>query len=99
MGGFQPFIDNKTDIYYIQGGWHFTYFGSKEFMITKIKSFAHDEYNKPEYLDIDELDKKIKNQQDPFNRPHENFFNIEVLENPFLPYNYRSLLYNKNFEN
>ena len=27
-------------------------------MITKIKSFAHDEYNKSEYLDVNELDKK-----------------------------------------
>ena len=35
-----------------------------EFMITKIKSFAHDEYNKDEYLDINKLDRKIKNKQD-----------------------------------
>lgn len=99
MGGFQPFIDNKTDIYYLLGGWHFTYFGSKEFMITKIKSFAHDEYNKDEYLDIDELDRKIKNKQDIFNRPHEELFNIEILDNSFLPSNYKFLLNNKNFEN
>jgi beta-1,4-mannosyl-glycoprotein beta-1,4-N-acetylglucosaminyltransferase len=99
MGGFQPFIDNKTDIYYIQGGWHFTYFGSKEFMITKIKSFAHDEYNKDEYLDINKLDRKIKSKQDIFNRPHEELFNIEILDNNFLPSNYKFLLNNKNFEN
>jgi beta-1,4-mannosyl-glycoprotein beta-1,4-N-acetylglucosaminyltransferase len=99
MGGFQPFIDNKTDIYYLLGGWHFTYFGSKEFMITKIKSFAHDEYNKDEYLDINKLDRKIKNKQDIFNRPHENLFNIEILDNSFLPNNYKFLLNNKNFEN
>ena len=99
MGGFQPLIDSKTDVYYALGGWHFTYFGSKEFMITKIKSFAHDEYNKSEYLDVDELDKKIKNKQDPFNRPHEDFFNIDIAENSFLPNNYVSLIDNKNFEN
>jgi beta-1,4-mannosyl-glycoprotein beta-1,4-N-acetylglucosaminyltransferase len=99
MGGFQPFIDNKTDIYYIQGGWHFTYFGSKEFMITKIKSFAHDEYNKDEYLDINKLDRKIKSKQDIFNIPHEELFNIEILDNNFLPSNYKFLLNNKNFEN
>ena len=68
-------------------------------MITKIKSFAHDEYNKDEYLDINKLDRKIKNKQDIFNRPHEELFNIEILDNSFLPSNYKFLLNNKNFEN
>lgn len=99
IGGFQPLIDFKTDVYYNLGGWHFTYFGSKEFMINKIQSFAHDEYNKPEYLDIDKLDKKIKNQQDIFDRPHEDFFNVEISENTFLPFNYDFLVNNENFKN
>lgn len=99
IGGFQPLIDNKTNVYYAFGGWHFTYFGGKDFITTKLKSFAHDEYNKPEYLDVNSIGEKIKNKQDLFNRPHEEFFNIEISENNFLPYNYKFLLNNENFKN
>jgi beta-1,4-mannosyl-glycoprotein beta-1,4-N-acetylglucosaminyltransferase len=99
IGGFHPLAKSTTQVTYALGGWHFTYFGSKEFMITKIQSFAHDEYNRPEYLDINELDRKIKNQQDIFNRPHEDFFNIETSKNTFLPNNYDFLVNNENFKN
>lgn len=99
IGGFQPLIDDKTDVYYILGGWHFTYFGNKDFIVTKLKSFAHDEYNKSKYLDTDNIDQKIKNKQDLFDRPHEEFFTVEILENNFLPYNYEFLLNNNSFKN
>jgi len=32
-------------------GWHFTYLGSEDFARDKIRSFAHDETNRPEILD------------------------------------------------
>jgi beta-1,4-mannosyl-glycoprotein beta-1,4-N-acetylglucosaminyltransferase len=94
MGGFQPLIDSQTQVYYILGGWHFTYFGGKDFITTKIKSFAHDEYNKPEFLDTNNIDDKIRNKQDIFNRPHEEFYMVEISDNNFLPNNYTFLLDN-----
>lgn len=97
LGGFQPLIDYNTDIYYVFGGWHFTFFGDIDFVLTKIKSFAHDEFNRPEYLDVSNLSNRIENKQDIFNRPHEFFFNIDVTENLFLPHNYEFLL-NKGYK-
>jgi Glycosyltransferase family 17 len=32
------------------GGWHFGYFGDKEYLIDKAKSFSHSEVNTPEFL-------------------------------------------------
>jgi len=94
MGGFQPLIDSQTQVYYILGGWHFTYFGGKDFITTKIKSFAHDEYNRSEFLDTNNIDDKIRNKQDIFNRPHEEFYTVEISDNNFLPNNYTFLLDN-----
>lgn len=99
LGGFQEFIENKTKTYYIKGGWHFTFFGNKDFITTKIKSFAHDEYNKPEYLNEKEITDRIQNQKDLFGRPHEKFYNIEIQDNTFLPFNYLDIITNENFKN
>ena len=44
-------------------------------------------------------DRWAGNQQDIFNRPHEDFFNIETSENTFLPNNYDFLVNNENFKN
>lgn len=41
-------------------GWHFTYLGGKDFAVTKIQSFSHDETNRPEILDHLDLDESIR---------------------------------------
>jgi beta-1,4-mannosyl-glycoprotein beta-1,4-N-acetylglucosaminyltransferase len=43
------------------GGWHLSYFGSIDFIINKIGSFSHQEYNNQTYLNKTELTNKIKN--------------------------------------
>lgn len=50
-------------------GWHFTYLGSKDFAVTKIQSFSHDETNCPEILDNLDLEESIR-QGVGINRTH-----------------------------
>ena len=50
------------------GGWHFSFLMQPSEIKKKIKSFAHDEFNKKEYLELSEIEKKIKLGEDLFNR-------------------------------
>ena len=34
------------------GGWHLTFMGGVDKVIEKVKAFAHQEFNKPEFTDI-----------------------------------------------
>jgi len=43
------------------GGWHFTYMGGIKRVRKKLQSFAHSEFNKPEYLDENKIIKSIQN--------------------------------------
>jgi beta-1,4-mannosyl-glycoprotein beta-1,4-N-acetylglucosaminyltransferase len=45
------------------GGWHFTWMGGVERARLKLQSFAHNEYNKPEYLDEKNILNAIQNQK------------------------------------
>jgi beta-1,4-mannosyl-glycoprotein beta-1,4-N-acetylglucosaminyltransferase len=42
------------------GGWHFTSMGGGERIVEKIKSFAHQEFNQPAFLDARRLDEAIQ---------------------------------------
>lgn len=42
-----------------EGGWHFTWIASIENIILKLESFAHQEFNKPEYKDPEMIKQKI----------------------------------------
>jgi hypothetical protein len=53
------FSDNNIEIIE-HAGWHFTYLGSEDFARDKIKSFAHDETNKPEILDQLDIEDSIQ---------------------------------------
>ena len=50
------------------GGWHFAYLQSPENISKKIKSFAHGEFNKDEFVDIEKIGERINNNKDIFNR-------------------------------
>ena len=50
------------------GGWHFNYLLKPEQISQKIKSFAHNEFNKEIYFNIDKIIYRINNQIDPFDR-------------------------------
>ena len=60
----------KQSIQIIQhGGWHFTWIASIEKIILKIESYAHQEYNRPEYKDPIVIQAKIAAGEDILN-PH-----------------------------
>lgn len=50
----------------IKSGWHFTNQGGKDFVINKIKSYAHQEFNNPQYLE--QVEQRIANNLDYLGR-------------------------------
>jgi len=52
------------------GGWHISFFMSPEEIQAKIQNFAHQEYNKNTFTDIDRIKNRIENLIDPFDRHH-----------------------------
>lgn len=50
------------------GGWHFSYLGSVEGMISKIEAYSHQEYNTDYFKDKDRLREKVLNGEDIFER-------------------------------
>jgi hypothetical protein len=52
-----------------RGGWHLTWFGSDEDTATKIRSFSHQEYNKPEFTDLEQISARRQKGADLFDRP------------------------------
>ena len=50
------------------GGWHFSYQGGIDAIINKIESYAHQEYNTPEYKNKDNITKLINDGKDIFGR-------------------------------
>ena len=65
------------------GGWHFSNIMTPEQISEKIKSFAHSEYNKPEFTNIDLIKQKIEAKKDIFNR---NFQFIKINNNKLPKY-------------
>jgi len=69
------FIENKKfqiDIQIIKdGGWHFAYLHTAQNISRKIKSFAHGEFNKKNLTDEKEIQKRIENKEDIFNRGYD----------------------------
>lgn len=55
-----PMIEN--------GGWHFSYLGGVDKIIEKLESFSHQEFNKPEYKDRENLARIISSGKDLFGR-------------------------------
>jgi beta-1,4-mannosyl-glycoprotein beta-1,4-N-acetylglucosaminyltransferase len=74
-------------------GWHFSYFGDINFIVNKIKSFSHSEYNLPQFTNPEEIFKKILQCKDLFDRDESNhrFYYIDEKDNPYLPENYKML--------
>ena len=50
------------------GGWHFSFLKTPGGIAKKLNSYAHKEYNKPEFKDEKTIGEKIKNKKDLFNR-------------------------------
>ena len=82
-------IDKEKNIQIIyNGGWHFSYLLTPKEIQRKIKTFAHTEYNKKIYTDINTIKSKIKNKIDLFGR--KNFFDKVELDKNFPEYIYKN---------
>ena len=51
------------------GGWHFSFLMHPEEIRKKLSSYAHSEFNKSEFKNLDRIKKLINNKSDLFNRP------------------------------
>lgn len=63
-------------------GWHFSYLGGVEKVKTKIQSFAHTEFNRPDITSEDNISKAIENGTDVFNRPGVSYKLVGLEEYP-----------------
>lgn len=54
-------------------GWHFSYLGTPDQIRYKIKTFAHDEYDKKDFTDVDKIKESIYNREDIFKRSDKKF--------------------------
>ena len=62
-------VDKIRNIQIIEnGGWHFAYLQTPENIAKKIKSFAHGEYNREDFVNEGNIKKKIDSGKDIFNR-------------------------------
>jgi beta-1,4-mannosyl-glycoprotein beta-1,4-N-acetylglucosaminyltransferase len=62
-------IDKEKDIeVFKNGGWHFNNLMTPKDISLKIRTFAHSEYNKREFFDINIIKKKIIEKKDLYNR-------------------------------
>jgi beta-1,4-mannosyl-glycoprotein beta-1,4-N-acetylglucosaminyltransferase len=59
---------DKKNIQIIKGGWHFSFLQSPEDIIKKIKAYSHGEFNTEEIINIKNIEEKIFNNKDIFNR-------------------------------
>ena len=51
------------------GGWHFSFLMNPNQIKSKIKSFAHSEYNNEYYTNLEKIERSIEDKIDLFNRP------------------------------
>jgi len=70
------------------GGWHLSYFGDSRFIKNKIKQFSHQELNKKQFTNVENIDKCIKTGEDLFARSYANCLKIPLKENRYLPPNH-----------
>jgi beta-1,4-mannosyl-glycoprotein beta-1,4-N-acetylglucosaminyltransferase len=61
------------------GGWHFSYFGSPDYIRNKIENFSHQEYNQEEYKNAANIEKMIASGADLFHRKKEDV-NMQIIK-------------------
>ncbi len=54
--------------YFSRGGWHFSYLMDESNVRQKIESFAHQEYNTPDFLNALNIEKVVETRSDLFGR-------------------------------
>lgn len=80
--GFDYFRYNKHHFHLIEnGGFHFSTFGNVEQIRTKIQSFAHQEFNKEQYISDTNILSSIQNKEDIYHLSQE-FVNYNISDFP-----------------
>jgi beta-1,4-mannosyl-glycoprotein beta-1,4-N-acetylglucosaminyltransferase len=78
-------IDKEKNIQLIDnGGWHFNYLLEPEKISKKLKTFAHTEYNRGEFTNIDVIKSNIHEMRDLFDKGNK-YYRVE-LDNTFPNY-------------
>ena len=78
-------IDKEKNIeLFNNAGWHFNNIMTSKEISLKLKTFAHSEFSGEEYSSIKVIEKKIKNNEDLFNRGHK--YEIVRLDENFPKY-------------
>jgi beta-1,4-mannosyl-glycoprotein beta-1,4-N-acetylglucosaminyltransferase len=62
----------------MNGGWHWSYMGGKEFIKRKIQTISHTEFNHPQYYSDENINECLIKGKDIFNRPGMNFTLIQL---------------------
>ena len=79
----QGLRDKRNDYRSIKkAGWHFSYLGGLEKIKTKIRSFAHTEFNKEEFLNDENIVNAMEEGKDIFNRPGVSYRFVSLLDYP-----------------
>jgi beta-1,4-mannosyl-glycoprotein beta-1,4-N-acetylglucosaminyltransferase len=85
---FWKFFKDRQPQIILDGGWHFSFLKSPELIQKKIKSFAHQEFNREDLVDINKIKNRIKLGTDIFDRNYKyqkinlnNDFPNYILEN------------------
>tara|TARA_B100001121_G_C18658803_1_gene607795 strand:- start:413 stop:1219 length:807 start_codon:yes stop_codon:yes gene_type:complete len=62
-------IDKFKKIFKVSnGGWHFSFLGDANLISSKIKSYVHSEFDETKFTNIEEINKRIQNNLDPYDR-------------------------------
>ena len=72
------------------GGWHLSFFGDKNFIINKLKSYAHQEFNNDRI--INNIEEAIKSKKDLLSRENHDIQYINIEDNDNLPPKYYKYL-------
>jgi len=75
----------KTHKIIKNAGWHFSFLGGIDSITYKIQSFSHQEWNNNKYIN-NQIDYKIKNGMDLFNRKNRRLIPVKLKKNKFPGY-------------
>lgn len=59
-------------------GWHFSFQGGVDEVIKKIQSYSHQEYNRPDIIDRDRVERLIDEGKDVFGREHMTYKTVPI---------------------
>jgi beta-1,4-mannosyl-glycoprotein beta-1,4-N-acetylglucosaminyltransferase len=78
------------------GGWHFSFFGNSKTIANKLENYCHQEFNKKEIKNKENIDNCIKNNISFITNKEDNPFTyISIQDNKNLPEGYERLLNDK----